>query len=151
MTRPDGDLGRSVAVQVAGMTLPLLIVGVMGVKSVGWVSARVAIPVLAVGFTGISWGLLDRYGIDEVDFLLGSILGPVLVFFGLVIVNATLWQLINFYPALGLMDPAAYWYNVIGVFAPHNRGQFAFVGAYALAGFTAVFLHRRAGFRVVSE
>ncbi len=139
---------------MAGMALPFLFIGLLGepiiefqpggdVTVLNIHSGDIFVPILALGFAILSWSILFIFDMDEIDFLLGSILGPVIVFFGLVVIRAGLWQLINFYPDLGLQAPAAYWFNIIDFIVPDFGSLFGFVGSYSLAGFVAVLIHRR--------
>lgn len=140
---PDGDLGISLAVHLLGMAVPILLVALIYSPYPGSRPNGPLVLASAAGFFAVSWAFLQRTDTDNIDYMMAAVIGPGLAFIALVGTQVVLWQLINFYPGLGLQGLASFWHGVLETVAPAGLGLFGYVSSFGVAGFAAAGLSRR--------
>lgn len=136
---PEGDFPTSFAILAAGTLTPALVVAVAPEPAALPVSGRGVVLVVAAAFGLASWLLIERLGLDHVDFLTASFVTPWLV----LLAGTFLVLFLN----RGEQIPRGPAADVFRFLIGPTADFFVYGAAFVLAGTVAVGLSKRSSGR----
>lgn len=101
MTHRASDLSTGLILQLLALSTPIIVTAVARDAINTVVSGLGLAAILAACFVTILMPGFQHVKLNRIDFLIASVIGPVMMFLSVVVVKAILWHLLNFVEGWG--------------------------------------------------